>query len=177
MQALARTIRYKYLPPEALPEAPDAKLFPGVPPAGTKATAQPIVKKVPAISMWHTAYRPRCSLRLCQQNYFYKAATQAWIDNHMLLLSALRAVQVEGTTPQLYWQCLGAYAMAGRRLSVEVPPSVVQAGGAVLQIGGWRDTVGSHATSCALISQQPVECIVIPDLAFQLVCGKEGYEI
>lgn len=44
LQALARTVMYKYLPPQQLPVAPDAKYFPGLAPAGTQPLGATSVK-------------------------------------------------------------------------------------------------------------------------------------
>lgn len=54
MQVAARTAWYKGLPPNQLPAAPDAKFFPGLPPAGTKAldAARVKIKGTTADSYW-----------------------------------------------------------------------------------------------------------------------------
>lgn len=49
-QALARNIQYRWLPPEQVPAAPDAKFFPGLPPTGTQPLAGPIARQVRAAS-------------------------------------------------------------------------------------------------------------------------------
>jgi hypothetical protein len=44
LQVVARTVLYKVLPANQLPEAPDAKFFPGKPPASTKPLGTVSVK-------------------------------------------------------------------------------------------------------------------------------------
>jgi hypothetical protein len=54
-------------------------------------------------------------------------------------------LQIDGSIAAPYWQCLGLYAMAGRPVTVRLPPGLLSKPGVRLHVGGWKDVLYTKA--------------------------------
>ena len=141
LQALARLCLYKWLPPEEMPESPDAVFFPGKPAAGVQPLAGTVTRYLngnkagtywQAVGLWGLAGQ----------------VSSGWLGGDQN--AGTRLTVLASGSRELRCSCPARHSL--QVVTVTLPADVVTRGAPVVHLGGYQDSVGVSRHSAGGVS-------------------------